>query len=240
MASHVAATPPAAHRALSTLRRGAGRPATGRLLSRVRASAEGRSLLAGKPRVDDESCDLQDLMRLPHGTFGREYAEWMITNGFHPDDDLAAGAKAREDVDADAGYVCERILEVHDFWHVLTGYNCDEDGELGLLAFSLGQTGATGIAGHLRGVLRDEIRFAWRTGDREWRHRIGYLWHAWRRGRRARFLVPVELEDYFSLPLDAVRQRLKIEPSARAYSGHSLPPIAAPVSAPASAPTPTA
>lgn len=217
---------PRAHRALSRVCRGARSPEALRLLSRVRACEEGRWLLAEKPVVDGGSCDLSELLRLPHGTFGREYAEWMRANGFRPD--AHPGAEPATEADPDAGYLCQRILQVHHFWHVLTGYNCDEDGELGLLAFSLGQTGSRGLAAHLREVIWGEIRFAWRTGDPEWRHRLGYLWHAWRRGRRARLLVAVPLEDYLSLPLDSVRQRLGIDPAAEPYSGHSLPPIAVP------------
>jgi ubiquinone biosynthesis protein COQ4 len=200
-------------------------------LSRVRACKEGRVLLADKPVVDDSSRELRELMRLPRGTFGREYAEWTRLRGFEP----GAGPptrtepeNGRPETDPDARYVCERIIQVHDFWHVLTGYNSDEDGELGLLAFSFGQTGSREIAHHLRAFVLAEIRFAWRTGDREWRHRLDYLWHAWRRGRKARFLVAVELENYFILPLDSVRQRLGIDPAAEAYSKHSLPPIAVP------------
>ncbi len=214
---------------LASLRGRAGSPDCGRLLSRVRACSEGRELLAERPRVDGGSCSLHDLGRLPRGTFGREYAEWMSGNGFDPDDELVPTAREESGrVDPDAAYLRERLLEVHDLWHVLTGYNCDEDGELGLLAFSLGQTHSREVAAHLRDVVRRELRFAWRTGDDEWPHRLGYLYHAWRRGRRARFLVPVELETYFILPLDSVRQRLGIEPAAESYSRHSLPPIAVP------------
>ncbi len=216
---------PGALHARSRKRRAAHSPETARLLSRVRSCEEGRALLADKPALDRETCDLRDLLRLPRGTFGREYAEWMRANGFDPD----AGHPPLDPVaDPDARYVCERMVQVHDLWHVLTGYNCDEDGERGLLAFSLGQTGSREVAAQLQNVVRDEIRFAWRTGDPEWRHLLGYLWHAWRRGRRARLLVAVPLEDYLSLPLDSVRQRLEIDPVDQAYSGHSLPPISVP------------
>jgi ubiquinone biosynthesis protein COQ4 len=201
----------------------------------VKGCEEGRNLLTGRPVVDPRSCDLEELMRLPRGTFGREYAEWMRGQGFDvgaPAPTLAreAGNDAAGEAvpETDANYVCSRIVEVHDFWHVLTGYNCDEDGELGLMAFSLGQTGSRAISRALWDFARSELRFAWRTGDPEWRQRFVYLWRAWRRGRRARLLVAVELEDYFILPLDSVRQRLGIEPAAEAYSGHSLPPIAVP------------
>ena len=211
--------------AQSRLRGAARSRETARLLSRLKSCKEGRALLAEKPVLDGETCDLPDLLRLPRGTFGREYAEWMRANGFDPGaDDPPPDPTA----DPDARYVCERMARAHDLWHVLTGYNCDEDGERGLLAFSLGQTGSREIAAHLRAVVRDEIRFAWRTGDREWRHLLGYLWRGWRCGRRARLLAAVSLEDYFALPLDSVRQRLGIEPAAEAYSGHSLPPIAVP------------
>ena len=199
-----------AYRILSSAHRASDTPSSARLLSRVRACEEGRALLDSRPIADGETIDLEDLMRLPHGTFGREYAEWMQEHGLRPPD---SSDDTRSGASADALYLCDRIVQVHDFWHVLSGYDCDEDGELALLAFSAAQTRAPALSAHLREAVRRELRFAWRTGDSTWPHRLVALWRAWRRGRRARFLVPVALEDDFILPIDSVRQRLGIQPA---------------------------
>jgi ubiquinone biosynthesis protein COQ4 len=194
---------------------------TPHLLARVRRSPRGRSLLQGRPEFRREGCDLAELLRLPHGMFGHEFARWMLDNGLEPGaDDAASDADA-----SDQDYLARRLIEVHDLWHVLTGYNCDLAGEFGVLAFTLGQ-------GHLRGVapaLAASLKLA-RDRSRDGRsHRVPlarYLWQAYRRGRRARFLAPLELEEYFTLPIDSVRQRLRIDPCEEALDAEALPPIA--------------
>ena len=217
-----------AHRALEQLLVDVDPRRLGGLLQRVRASAEGAALLVDRPRLDDESCDLHDLRRLPHGTFGREYAQWMIENGFRP----SAGPPIRlpsQPGDApEVRYLRERVVQVHDLWHVLTGYNRDVAGELGLLAFTLGQTRSPRLARVLLRVAGRDLAASFRGRRRPWSPLLRYLWRAWRRGRRARFLLPVAVEDYWILPLDAVRQRLGIEPASGPALRGALPPIAEP------------
>jgi ubiquinone biosynthesis protein COQ4 len=217
-----------AHRALGSLRDDAARGRSGHLLARVRRSEAGRALLRDHPSLDPHTCDLQDLLRLPRGTFGYEYARWMRDNGFHSENHIAPTNALEEAGESDQQYLCERILETHDFWHVLTGYNCDAAGELGLLAFTLGQTGAPGIKRILARVLAREVEDGWRHGHRIRSPLIQYLMRAWNRGRRARLLVPIDVEDYLILPLDSVRQRLAIDPVEEPLTPDALPPISVP------------
>jgi ubiquinone biosynthesis protein COQ4 len=217
-----------AHRALGSLREDAARGRSGHLLSRVRRCEAGRALLRDHPSLDPETCDLQDLLRLPRGTFGYEYARWMRDNDFRPEDDVAPQGDDDARDDSDQRYLCERVLEAHDFWHVLTGYNCDAAGELGLLAFTLGQTGAPGLKRILTRVLAREVEDGWRHGHRLRSPLVLYLVRAWNRGRRARLLVPIDVEDYLILPLDSVRQRLAIDPIEEPLTPDSLPPISVP------------
>lgn len=197
------------------------------LLERVRRSREGAELLADRLVVDATTCDLAELLRLPYGTFGHEYAQWMIDN------DLSGDLRRDvplpvADADADERYVLRRLVEVHDFWHVLSGYNCDAAGELGLLAFTLGQIRPRGLALLLWTAVREDLRANWRKRRRLWSPLPLYLWRAFRHGRRARFLMAIAIEDYFWLPIGSVRQRLGIEPEPRSLTRDSLPPVAVP------------
>jgi ubiquinone biosynthesis protein COQ4 len=189
------------------------------LLARIRRSRHGRSLLRGRPEFRPESCDLHELLRLPHGVFGHELARWMIDSGLEP----ASVGFAPSTDSSDQDYLARRLIEVHDLWHVLTGYNSDLAGEFGVLAFTLGQ-------GHLRGVGPVLARWLRLAQGRHRAHRnvplARYLWRAYRCGRRARFLAPLALEDYFGLPIDSVRQRLRIEPCEESLDADALPPIA--------------
>ena len=193
-----------------------------RLLARVRRCEEGAELLRDRPIIDSTTCDLQDLLRLPGGTFGKEYARWMIDQGLSPD----LRPTDRLPADPDERYLLERLLEVHDLWHVLSGYNCDAAGELGMLGFTLGQRVQPRIAWHLLTAIREDLRVRWKNRRRPWTPLIPYLWRAFRRGRKARFLVPIILEDYLYLPIGTVRQRLGIVPLRRSLSSRALPPIA--------------
>ena len=199
---------------------------SGRLLDRVCRSQEGAELLAERLVVDTATCDFRDLLRLPYGTFGHEYAQWMIDHDLHPDLHRDVPVTDSAAPDADERYLAQRVLEVHDFWHVLSGYNCDAAGELGLLAFTLGQLPQRGIASLLLASVREDVRRNWRDNRRPGSPLIPYLWRAFRHGRRARFLVSIAIEDYFWLPIGSVRQRLGIEPSERPLTHDALPPIA--------------
>ncbi len=194
-----------------------------RLLVRVRRSEQGAELLAEGPVVDPTTCDLRELLRLPFGTFGHEYAQWMIDHGLSRD----VRVPADKPTDPDQRYLLQRILQVHDFWHVLSGYNCDSAGELGLLAFTYGQSVARGIPLVLLGVVLEDLASNWRKRRRLWSPLVLYLWRAFRRGRRAHFLLPILVEDYLYLPIGAVRQRLGIVPLGRPLTPEALPPIAA-------------
>ncbi len=203
------------------------RPGIG-LLGRVRRTAEGLALLAARPGLSDESCDLRDLRRLPRGTFGHEYARWMTENGFRPSLGPPIRLPSRPGHDPELRYLQERIVQVHDLWHVLTGYNRDAAGELGLLAFTLGQTRSPRLAEALMRIAARDVAASWRARRSPWSPLLRYLRRAHRSGRRARFLVPLAIEEDWILPLDAVRQRLRIEPLERPLGRGALPPIAVP------------
>lgn len=173
--------------------------------------------------MDSMSCDTHDLLRLPRGTFGYEYARWMVDHGFAPVSDCLND----EPEDPEVRYLRHRILEIHDFWHVLSGYDCDPAGELGLLAFTYGQSRARGVLLQLLRAVASDVLASWHAHRRPWSPLIPYLWRAARRGRKARFLVPVVLEDYLHLPIGSVRQRFEIEPLEGPFSRDVLPPIAA-------------
>ena len=72
------------------------------------------------------------------------------------------------------------------------------------------------------------LRNRWRDERRLGSPLVPYLWRAYRAGRKARFLVPLVLEDEFETPLDELRQRLGIEPLRVSLNAAALPSIATP------------
>ncbi|MGJ3246089.1 MAG: Coq4 family protein [Elainellaceae cyanobacterium] len=77
--------------------------------------------------------DLETLLTYPPDSLGYIYAAQMKKTGFDPN--LHAGMTAKSDAD----YVELRLSQTHDLWHIITGFDTSEIGEIGLQAFHLPQ-----------------------------------------------------------------------------------------------------
>ena len=78
--------------------------------------------------------DLVALKKLPEGTLGRVFADHMIENGLDP-----RAIPVPTYPPGDFRYVKTHLREIHDIWHVVTGFDTDVAGEIGLQAFYLAQ-----------------------------------------------------------------------------------------------------
>ena len=147
------------------------------------------------------------------GSVGAAYRAFLDRTGYSADG-LAEVSVAETDIPRNVehpyAWFGRRERDVHDLWHVLTGYEADEPlGEACLVAFSYAQTGGLGWAFIGVGAALKSLRI---TGNTAFARAV---WEGWRHGRRAAWL---HLEDYEALmaePLDAARARLRIaEPVA--------------------------
>ena len=101
----------------------------------------GREIFEKRVELAERLDDHDWLRSLPEGSFGRAYLDFVTSEGLS-----AAGlteesrkvAKSHiDEMDNDFAWYSRRIRDVHDLWHVLTGYGRDGLGELSLLAFYL-------------------------------------------------------------------------------------------------------
>ncbi len=174
---------------------------------------EGRALLEERPSLYRALCDLDQLAALPDGSLGRAYADFMRAGGLEAQGLVDAAEKVRDpedDVDRERRWYFDRMRDMHDLWHVLTGYGRDLAGEAANLAFSYGQVRTRGIGAIV-------LSAAWlgpKSLDLHWQR---YLFRAWRRGRRAVPLSRVRYEALLDQPLADVRRRLGIEPPDLAH-----------------------
>lgn len=181
--------------------------------ARFRRDPGGARLLAERPSLLGTMSDLDGLSKLPAGTFGRAYADFMRGENLDPDGIVAEFAKADTTVavdDPEAQWFFERLDVMHDIWHVLTGYGRDRAGEAANLAFTFGQFPTRGVGFLvLTGLIigPKDITFAWQR----------YLGRAWLRGRRTSWLPLARYEDMLHLPLEEVRRRLRVEPAEVAH-----------------------
>jgi ubiquinone biosynthesis protein COQ4 len=194
-----------------------------RAWQRFRADPDGQRLLREKPALLATLGDRAALRALPEGSFGRAYATFMDAAQLDADGLVAAEREATENYgrddaglrDPDRDYFGERLRDMHDLWHVLTGYSRDEAGEAANLAFTYGQVpnlgiGVMVIAGAIVGPL--DLSLYWPR----------YLFRACRRGRRAALLTVAYYEELLPLPLADVRRRMAIDPPSVAHPGGVL------------------
>lgn len=140
------------------------------------------------------------------GTVGAAYRAFREARGFTAEGLADEARKVAPMVDAlhPVIWFSRRIRDIHDVWHVLTGYETDALGEACVVAFSHAQTGNLGFAFIGLGAAA-EIR----REDRGVPARRAVL-QAWRIGRRARWLPGLDYEALFAQPLETARSRLGI------------------------------
>lgn len=186
-----------------------------RTYERALSLPEGQRLIREKPSLNALLENRDRLGAMREGSLGREYLRFMIegeitANGLigaqdavRPNDDVP-----EHDPNPDRFYVERRLVEMHDLWHVLTGYGRDDTGELANLWFSFGQFGQLGMGFiAFMGTLDGPARPSW----------YGFMRAAYRRGRSAKFLVATPMEQMLELPIAEARACLDILPPLQAH-----------------------
>jgi ubiquinone biosynthesis protein COQ4 len=190
--------------------------------ARFRAHPQGGRLLAQRPSLIHLLADRAALARMPEESFGRAYLAYLERTGLDPaglltlktalQERLQAAGESFPALDPAREWFRDRTILLHDLWHVLTGYGTDELGEAALLPFSYAQGGGRANALLVIGVAARGTR-ALGLGF------LRYLYQAWRRGRRAAWLVALPYEELLPQPLDDVRRGAGIEPTPVAHAG---------------------
>ncbi|MEZ4384680.1 MAG: Coq4 family protein [Nannocystaceae bacterium] len=163
--------------------------------------------------------DLAALRELPAGTLGRTFAEFIDARGFSIED--LYRHDPREQTEARRLQI--HLERSHDLWHVVTGFDTDKAGELGLQAFYLAQfegaiAGTILSAGLLNGVL-----FA----PEDLRRRMEAIATGWGYGKAARSLLGSDWAALLGQPLREVRARFGITPEQVASAGRPTSPACA-------------
>ena len=103
-------------------------------------------------------------------------------------------------------WFARRTRDIHDIWHILTGYNRDALGEACLVAFSYAQTRSLGWA-----VIAIGAALRHRSGSNY--PYVRAIWQGYRRGKAAKWLQGEDYEQLLNEPLHAARQRLNLQPA---------------------------
>jgi len=146
--------------------------------------------------------DVGKLSQLPADSLGRAVAEHCRERGINPN-------LARLGSDTDENWILNDFYQTHDVWHVVTGWNTDPVGEMGIAAFYLAQLRAPRFIALLTFLfLLKAVLFAPRTYD----GRVEAMTSGYTMGRRALPLFGLDWDELWTVPLDELRRQLNIIP----------------------------
>lgn len=147
--------------------------------------------------------DVSYLSGLPEGTLGQAFAHYLTSNGLDPQllresAFIEAHAKRGDDV----GYLAERGFQLHDMFHVLTGYDTTPLGEVRVVSFTVAQTPAPYPAL----IIASRPLQAALYKPQLLPPIMDAITDGWSLGRRAKPLMPVHWEDHWEASLVDLRE----------------------------------
>lgn len=145
---------------------------------------------------------------LPEGSVGAAYRRFIREEQISAEGLIEISRQGAPAVDEQHPYAWmgRRTRDVHDIWHILSGYHRDGLGEACLVGFSYAQTKGLGWALIAVGA-------AWRArGAKTYPYKRA-IWQGYRRGKAARWLLGEDYERLMAEPLEAARRRLNITPA---------------------------
>ncbi|MEO7113174.1 MAG: Coq4 family protein [Polyangiaceae bacterium] len=167
----------------------------------VSQDPQGARAFREMPRIGN--IDLQELVKLPEGTLGRVFADHMIANGLDP-----KAIPVPHVAPGDLRYVKAHLRETHDVWHVVTGFNTDVAGEIGLQAFYLAQ-----LPSRLSAVLIAMAFVHLATKNMDPRDAlVGEIMRGFAIGKRAKMFFGFEWAKHWATPIADVRKMLDVVP----------------------------
>jgi ubiquinone biosynthesis protein COQ4 len=141
------------------------------------------------------------------GTVGAAYRDFLDHTGYSATGlaEVSQADNVPHDAEHPYAWFGRRERDIHDIWHVLTGYQADEPlGEACLVAFSYAQTKGLGWAAIALGASLKARRV---TGS--WLFARAVI-EGYRNGKRATWLSGQDYEQLMQEPIDGARQRLGI------------------------------
>ncbi|ACG78705.1 uncharacterized protein involved in ubiquinone biosynthesis [Phenylobacterium zucineum HLK1] len=174
---------------------------------RLLATPEGGRIAYEREEFAQRLMDDAWLDSLPEGSVGAAYRDFIRAENLSAEGLAMVSREGAEAIDEPHPYAWfgRRTRDVHDIWHILSGYGRDGLGEACLVAFSYAQTKGLGWA---------LIAFGAASRARENRQYpyVKAIWQGYQRGKAAKWLLGEDYGRLLAEPLDAARRRLNITP----------------------------
>lgn len=181
--------------------------ATAKGYLRLLNTAEGGRIAYERAEFADRLMDDAWLNQFAPGTVGAAYRDFVRSEKLSAEGLAQVSRQRLTEVDARHPYTWfgRRTRDVHDVWHILSGYGRDPLGEACLVAFSYAQTKGLGWALIAVGA-------AIRSREEPNQPYMRAIWQGYSRGKRATWLLGEDYEALFAEPLEAARARLNLPP----------------------------
>lgn len=192
----------------------------GRNYRRLLTLPEGGPIAYRRVELAPRLADRAWIDGFPAGTVGAAYRAFLDSTGYSAEglvDISYAEREMERDIEHPHAWFGRRERDIHDLWHVLTGYQADEPlGEACLVAFSYAQTGGLGWGFIAAGAALKSLRT---TGGTAFARAVV---EGWRSGRRARWLHAEDYEALMAEPIEAARRRLGLRTPMRYHEAQVL------------------
>jgi ubiquinone biosynthesis protein COQ4 len=179
--------------------------ATAKGYLRLLSTPEGGRIAYERKEFAERLMDEAWLDSLPAGSVGAAYRDFIRSEQLSAEGLADVSRESLADVDNPHPYAWfgRRTRDIHDIWHILSGYHRDALGEACLVAFSYAQTKGLGWA---------LIAFGAASRARKDRTHpyVKAIWQGYQRGRAAQWLLGEDYDRLMAEPLDAARRRLGI------------------------------
>lgn len=182
------------------------------VVARIRAGLPSHpqveAALISRPRI--APVDLNELLQLPSDSLGHAWAKFLTDHGFSLDD-LPVMHNGEGDF-----WISSHMRETHDLMHVLTGFDIDIPGEMGVQGFVAAQLPGLPVPYLLAaGVLLNSAGF---QGPEVAKARLQAFLRGYLMGQRSKLLFGLDWKAMFHRPLAEVRASLNLDPAGAAVA----------------------
>jgi len=184
--------------------------AFGRLAEAAALAHPGATRVTEKPIP--ELISLAELSTCPEASLGESLYRMLVDNNFDPEV-LDREAIGLADLTPALRYLNTRILQMHDVWHLVAGYQTTSLHEIAISAFQLAQFGhnysgmflaMVATRSHLSGGMGFEVL-------------IRTIAEAWLHGRQSPPFMDIDFEAHWQQSIEKLRAKFGITPYAGTY-----------------------
>ncbi|MFT6050735.1 MAG: ubiquinone biosynthesis protein Coq4 [Halioglobus sp.] len=166
--------------------------------------------------------DITALGSCPENSLGRSLHHMIIENGYDPEV-LDRDAIALSELPHSLHYLNARILQMHDVWHLVAGYETTSSNEIAISAFQLAQFGHNYSSMFLAAVMSISTF----KEPRGFTILMQIINEAWQHGRETPVMMDIEWENHWDNSLEEIRSTHDIPTYTSIFPANMLESIEA-------------